>query len=257
MENKKRELRKIKRALYVCTAFLITNLGLSSCGVETKEEVKQEEISLEEEIKTVEVLNENLDGLKEDCILFQEVREDIEYDEISDSYMVGNFKVVRAEKNGVSYLLDERDNSVLLANIVSWGGPYYDYDGPEFNRATKYIVCLGVDGYDYTIDTSDFRTILEIKDTYYDKSPSFYLEGYGYVFEAKHNGFKYMLDAKTRYPLVKCYETYGPLYYDEELGCDVYCFTSDYYGENYYFATNDFKIILKQGKVLEKTKENN
>ncbi len=244
MENKKRELRKIKKVLYVCTAALITNLGLSSCGFETKEEPKKEEISLEEEIKTVEVLNENLDGLKEDCILFQEVREDIEYDEISDSYMVGNFKVVRAEKNGVSYLLDERDNSVLLANIVSWGGPYNDYDGSKFNRATQYIVCLGVDGYDYTIDTSDFRTILEIKDTYYDKSSSFYLEGYGYVFEAKYNGFKYMLDAETRYPLVKCYENYGPLYYDEELGCEVYCFIKDS-NDKYYVQASDLTKVLK------------
>lgn len=184
-------------------------------------------------------INENEDT---DCILFQKVSEDMEFDEIYKPLQC-RLPILCAEKDGIDYILDEKENSILLSNIVSWGGPYYD-DGSKFNSGTEYIVCLGIDGYDYTIDTSDFRTILEKTDTYYDKSLTFYLEGYGNVFEAKHNGFKYMLDAETRYPLVKCYETYEPVYYDEKLGCNVYCFIKDS-NDKYYAQASDLTKVLK------------
>lgn len=91
MKNKKTELRKLKKALYICTVALITNLGLSSCGTKDANNINNEqkgEISLEEteidleEIETSEEFSvekiENFDDLKTNCILFQEVPEDIE-----------------------------------------------------------------------------------------------------------------------------------------------------------------------------------
>lgn len=195
MENKKRELRKIKRALYVCTAFLITNLGLSSCGVETKEEVKQEEISLEDGLtETKEILNENLDELKEDCILFHEVPEDIVYDEIGDSYMMGDFEVIRAEKNGVSYLLDASDYHVLVSNYVSVGRPVVQ------DEENAYIF-LAIDGYDYVVDATDFKTIIDIIPTSYTKQSNIYLDGSGEVIESYVCEKRYLLDTKTRDPI--------------------------------------------------------
>lgn len=220
----------------------------SSVNEALEKEANEDIIKNEEVINDDELIVSKPDEINKykdtDCILFQEVSEDIEYDKIYKPLGSDSLAIMCAEKDGIDYILDEKDNSILLANILSWGGPYYDFDGQEFNKGTEYIVCLGKDGYDYTIDTSDFRTILEKKDTYYDKSPSFYLEGYGNVFEAKHNGFKYMLDAETRYPLVKCYETYEPVYYDEELGCNVYCFIKDS-NDKYYVQASDLTKVLK------------
>lgn len=175
-------------------------------------------------------------GSKEqyDCILFPEVPEDIAYEKIYKPLGSGSLHTMHAERNGIYDILDANDNHVLLTNVVSSGGPYYK-DG------TCYVVCLGIDGYDYTIDATDFRTVLEVKPTRYaENSKIFYLEDYGEVMETVVCGKHFLLDAETRYPLVKDFEE---LYYDDEFDCDVYCFTID--DSKYYVQADDLTKVLK------------
>lgn len=213
MNNRKTELKKLKKAIYFCIAALITNLGLSSCGtkdandINSEEEIEQEivqetEIFSEYETKKNEkVLVENLEDLKENCILFQEVPEDIEYDEMSEPYLEGKFEVIKAEKNGISYLLDASDYHVIVSNYFSSGKVLFR-DGKDV------VVFLGIDGYDYTLDASNLRTVLEVKHAgIAEENKLFYLEGYGEVIESFVCGKRFLLDAETRYPITRSFDS--------------------------------------------------
>lgn len=180
MKNRKNELRKLKKAIYICTAALVTNLGLTSCGTKDVDINNEQstEISLEEVDTSKEGIVENLEDLKENCILFQEVPEDIEYDEMSVPYKKGKFEVVRAEKNGISYLLDANDYHVIVSNYVS--------SGKVLSRDRKDVIFfLGIDGYDYILDASNLKTVIEVRPTSYaEENNKFYLDGYGEVIES-------------------------------------------------------------------------
>lgn len=188
-----------------------------------------ENISLESEI----IENEDLD-----CILFQSVPDDMEFDEISSPYHMGPYEVVSARKDGIGYIINTENNEVIISNYLSHGPALYE-DG----RMVR--VFLSVDGYDYTLDASDLRTIINVESAYSYESEPYYLEGYGYVIEAMCCGEKYLIDAETRYPFIRNFDSYEPMYYDEEFDCNVYCFNKYDGKSKYYLAANDLKKVLK------------
>ncbi|MDE6292251.1 MAG: DnaJ domain-containing protein, partial [Bacilli bacterium] len=106
--------------------------------------------------------SETEDETYEDCILFESVPDDMEYDEISPyPYHMGPYEVVGAEKDGVGYILDSEDHHVIIANYLSHGPAFYDYETNE------YVYCfLSIDGYDYYLDAFDLRTIIKVKSAY-------------------------------------------------------------------------------------------
>ncbi len=172
------------------------------------------------------------------CILFESVPDDMEYDEISDiPYKMGPYEVVNTRKDGIGYIIDTSSNQVIISNYLSHGPAIYE-------NGQRVYCFLSADGYDFYLDASDLRTIVKVESAYSEESEPFYLEGYGYVIEAQCCGENYLIDAETRYPLVTWYDDYGPMYYDEELGCNVYCFTK--YGDDlYYLAADDLTKVLK------------
>lgn len=184
---------------------------------------------------------EDITETPSDCILFASVPDDIEFDEISEHpYQMGPYEVINAEKDGIRYILDNSDHHVLISNYLSHGPAYFDYE------TNDYVYCfLSIDGYHYYLDVFDLRTILKVESAYSEESEPFYLEGYGYVIEAKSCGEKYLIDAETRYPFIRNFDDYGEMYYDEEFGCNVYCFNK-YGGETqYYLQADDLKKVLK------------
>lgn len=187
-------------------------------------------------------LSSYADTYSSDCILFAPLPEDIEFVEYSNVYVKSGRDVYRADDEfGTSYLFDANTGELLMGNYISNGGPYHDdkYDTP-------YLVVLGADGYDYDVaaDLSEKR-VLGVESAYSRESEPYYLEGYGYVIEAWSCGEKYLIDAETRFPFIRNFDEYGEKYYDEELGCDVYCFTK-YDGESkYYLEANDLRKVLK------------
>ena len=193
---------------------------------------------------------------KPDCILFQDIPDESEFVEFSNVYEECGMDVVRADDQyGVSYLLDANNhNNLLFGNYISHGGPYRE-DGKY------YFVILTADGYHYKLDANDFRTVIDVESAYSYESEPFYLEGYGYVIEAVSCGEKYLIDAETRYAFIRNFDSYDPMYYDEEFGCNVYCFNL-YDGDvKYYLAADDLRKVLKkesvwddQAKVLHKQK---
>lgn len=204
---------------------------------EEQELVVESEISESEDISYAEETIENTS----DCILFASVPDDMEYDEISEyPYQMGPYEVVNAEKDGIRYILDNEDHHVIISNYLSHGPIFYDYDD------NKMVYCfLSIDGYDYYLDAYDLKTIIKVKSVYSEESEPYYLEGYGYVIEAKSCGEKYLIDAETRYPFIRNFDDYGEMYYDEEFDCNVYCFNR-YGGQSkYYLAANDLKKVLK------------
>ncbi len=195
----------------------------------------------EESEETITPNPETSDEANDDCILFASVPDDIEFDEISEyPYQMGPYEVVNAEKDGIRYILDNDDHHVIISNYFSHGPAFYDYETNE------YVYCfLSIDGYDYYLDAFDLKTIVKVKSAYSEESEPYYLEGYGYVIEAKSCGEKYLIDAETRYPFIRNFDDYGEMYYDEEFGCNVYCF-SKYEGESkYYLAADDLRKVLK------------
>lgn len=214
---------------------------IAETDIETNEE--EQELVVEAEITETEdtVYNEEIIENQTDCILFESVPDDIEYDEISQyPYQMGPYEVVNAEKDGIGYILDNENHHVIIANYLSHGPALCDYD------ENKMVYCfLSIDGYDYYLDASDLRTIVKVKSAYSYESEPYYLEGYGYVIEAKSCGEKYLIDAETRYPFIRNFDDYSEMYYDEEFGCNVYCF-SKYDGESkYYLAADDLRKVLK------------
>ncbi len=181
-----------------------------------------------------------------DCVLFQNIPSEDEYVSFSNVYTECGMEVIIADDEyGVSYLLDANNhNNVLFGNFISYGGPYHSEDG-------FYFCILSADGYDYKLDAYDCRTILEVESAYSEESEPYYLEGYGYVIEAYNCGEKYLIDAETRYPFIRNFDDYEPMYYDEELGCNVYCFNK-YGGDcKYYLAADDLRKVLKKESVWD------
>lgn len=177
-----------------------------------------------------------------DFTLFQNIPNESEYVKFSNIYIECGREVVRADNEyGVGYLLDANDHSkVLFGNFISYGGAYHDK-----NDGRSYFVILGADGYEYELDARDCRTVINVESAYSKESEPYYLEGYGYVIEAYSCGEKYLIDAETRYPFIRNFDEYEPMYYDEEFGCNVYCFNK-YGGESkYYLAADDLRKVLK------------
>ena len=207
------------------------NSSLILDSMPTKEEIEE----------TLTPNLENEEEEYEDCILFASVPDDIEFDEISEHpYQMGPYEVVNAEKDGIRYILDNTDHHVLISNYLSHGPAYFDYETDD------YVYCfLSIDGYHYYLDVFDLKTILRAESAYSYESEPYYLEGYGYVIEAKSCGEKYLIDAETRYPFIRNFDDYGEMYYDEEFECNVYCFNK-YGGESkYYLQADDLKKVLK------------
>lgn len=177
-----------------------------------------------------------------DCTLFQNIPDESEYVKFSNIYTkCGREVVIADDEYGVSYLLDANDHSkVLFGNFISYGGAYHDR-----NDGRSYFVILGADGYEYELDARDCRTVINVESAYSKEGEPYYLEGYGYVIEAYNCGEKYLIDAETRYPFIRNFDDYEPMYYDEEFGCNVYCFNK-YGGESkYYLAADDLRKVLK------------
>ncbi len=176
--------------------------------------------------------------MNDSCILFKDLPKSIDLNNVDEKYedKICGRKVLKIEKDGIDYLIDANTKEIILGNYHSSGGPYDENGRYE-------MVFLGIDGCDYTIDAEDLKTIYKIESIYSFESEPFYLESYGNVIETEYNGHKYLLDAETRYPLAKRYDSYEPMYYDEELGCDVYCFTDD--SIKYYFQASDLTKVLK------------
>lgn len=200
-----------------------------------------EQTNISESISNQDIVTE---GPQTDCILFQEVPENMEYDEISNPYKMGPYEVVSARKDGIGYILDTGNNNVIISNYISHGPPLYK------DRKRVYVFS-SIDGYTYTLDASDLRTILEVESYYSEESEPFYLDGYGYVIEAMKNGKKYLIDAETRYQLVIWFDDYSELYYDERFGCDVYCFTKYNGSKKYYVQADNLTKVLKIESVYE------
>lgn len=177
-----------------------------------------------------------------DFTLFQNIPDESEYVKFSNIYTkCGREVVIADDEYGVSYLLDANDHSkVLFGNFISYGGAYHDR-----NDGRSYFVILGADGYEYELDARDCRTVINVESAYSKEGEPYYLEGYGYVIEAYNCGEKYLIDAETRYPFIRNFDDYEPMYYDEEFGCNVYCFNK-YGGESkYYLAADDLRKVLK------------
>lgn len=205
------------------------------------EEVTEEEVTekaVVEETPSVEVSNTRSVINSDDCILFESVPEDIVYDEMTDPFNYAGRDVIRARKDGIQYLMDAETKEVLISNYLSSGPVIFNMDTFD-----SVLVFLGKDGRDYTVDISDFRTVLDVHDAYSNESEPFYLEGYGEVIEAESHGGKHLIDATTREPLVDLYDSYSELYYDEELGCEVYCFNNEYM--NTYVDSKDISKVLR------------
>ncbi|MDE5539174.1 MAG: hypothetical protein K2J20_01660, partial [Bacilli bacterium] len=91
------------------------------------------------------------------CILFQNMP--TEFDTVSKPYILGNYEVRNASKNGLQYLLDASDNHVLVGNYVSWG-PITYIDGKDV------YVFLAIDGCDYTLDAENLHDIIKVERAY-------------------------------------------------------------------------------------------
>lgn len=214
-----------------------TNIDNENINEEIIEDDSNKEVTMPHQPSYVDT-----SSYSSDCILFAPLPEDIEFVEYSNVYLKSGRDVYRADDEfGTSYLFDANTGELLMGNYISNGGPYHDdkYDTP-------YLVVLGADGYDYDVAANlSEKRVLGVESTYSRESEPYYLEGYGYVIEAWSCGEKYLIDAETRFPFIRNFDEYGEMYYDEELGCNVYCF-SKYDGESkYYLEAEDLRKVLK------------
>lgn len=247
----------------ICCFMLATKLYESS-RPSTSEIIEENEENNEEENEVVEetentysdavlsaILSDDetevkvaTDELSLNCPLFQDLPDDLEFVEYSDPFLCMGcyYEVINAkDEYGNNYHFDANTGELLFGPYISHGGTYYDAD-----YKLHYLVVLGIDGYDYYLDADlSKKRVIDVENIYKDESEPYYLEGYGYVIEAYNCGQKYLIDANTRYPLFQNFDDYSEMYYDEEFGCDVYCF-SKYDGESkYYVAANDLRKVLK------------
>ena len=163
---------------------------------------------------------------------------------MSDSYEDKGFEFIIAEKDGIDYLLDANNHHVIVTNFFSYGHSSLDHE----------FCFLGIDGYDYTL-AEDLKTILEVRYAggTHVKTKKIYLEGYSKVIKSNYCGNKYLIDPKTKYPLVSNFKSYSKPYYDEEFGCDVYCFTKK--DSKCYVRADDITKVLKIEKIKNKRKK--
>lgn len=227
-------------SMFLFGIYFVSPLGRFWDEKEVVEETSEESEEIQEEVQEeVIVADETKDiDLSDGCILFESVPETMEYDSMTDPFEYAGREVIRARKDGIQYLLDASDMHVLIANYLSSGPVIIDRD--TFDCV---LVFLGIDGRDYTVDISDFRTVLNVREAYSSESEPFYLDGYGYVIETESHGGKHLIDAETRESLVDLYDTYSELHYDDTLESDVYCFTNAY--TDTYVQADDLKKVLK------------
>ena len=230
MENKKMELKKLKKAIYLVA--LLTNFGLSSYAIKGVNDIKsaqKKEITFEDEenIEPNTTLSIISRGMAEE--LFIEVKEEniepkttlsITREEAEKLFIEG--EAVRVDrgsrpldeisnpdvivrdiyKDGKKYLVDANDLChVYLADYTSYSGSYYDK-----NKDLYYYIVLKNDMY-YFIDAKDFSIILGDMEYYSDRE-GYYLSNYdykngglddcseysGYVMEVVNDGIRYLVD---------------------------------------------------------------
>lgn len=227
MENKKMELKKLKKAIYIVA--LLTNFGLSSYAIKGINDIKNEqekeitiedeetdkvkEITLEDRENTeVEVKKENIEPKTTLSITREEAEElfiEGKVDKMGNSYQLSRIsnpdETVRTiYKDDKKYLVDAYDIChVYLADYQSYGGSYYDK-----YKDLYYYVVLKNDMH-YFINAKDFNIILgDMED--YSSRDGYYLSNYdykngglddnseysGYVMEVVNDGIRYLVDAE-------------------------------------------------------------
>lgn len=226
-ENKKMELKKFKKAIYIVA--LLTNFGLSSYAIKGINDIKnkqEKEITLEDEepaeVKVitlkdrenteVEVKEENIVPKTTLSIPREEAEElfiEGKIDKMDISFQLDrisnpNVTVRNIYKDGKKYLVDAYDIChVYLADYTSFGGSYYDK-----YKDLYYYVVLKNDMH-YFINAQDFSIILGDME-YYSSRDGYYLSNYdyknggpddnseysGYVMEVVNDGIRYLVDAE-------------------------------------------------------------
>ena len=224
MENKKIELKKLKKAIYLIV--LLTNFGISSYAIKEINDIKNElekertledeenaevkERTLEDEENAevkeraledgenteVEVKEENIEPENTLSITREEAEElfiEGKVDKMESSYQLSKLSnpdvtVRTIYKDDKKYLVDANDIChVYLADYTSYGGIYYDK-----YKDLYYYVVLKNDMH-YFINAKDFSIILGDMDDHsgHIGSEGYYLSNYDYKNGGLDNNSEY------------------------------------------------------------------